>query len=219
MDARTQALWKKHAAALPPLAAYPLEAVRFAAGDTLACAGEPVTRLCFVVEGYATVKNTLENGRAALLCEYSGQHTVGELELLMDYPLYASHVQATTRGAMLCLPLTPATRAQVYADAALLRFLGQIVAQKLERISRLASQDRSYPVAQRLAAYLLYAHRSRLRPMPLTRLSELVGASYRHLLRSLRALCDAGIVASGEEGYRVLDTAALAQLAGEIRYD
>lgn len=219
MDARTQALWKKHAATLPPLEAYPMQAVRFAAGDTLAEPGEPVTRLGFVVEGLATVKKTMENGRAVLLCEYSGQHTVGELELLMDYPVYASQVQTLTRGAMLVLPLTETVKAQIYADATLLRYLAQIVARKLERSNRIAAQDRSYPVAERLAAYLLYAHRCRQRAMPLTRLSELMGASYRHLLRSLKALCDANIITHDGEGYRVLDSAALARLAGEIRYD
>ena len=159
MDARTLALFERHAASLPPLAAYPLESVRFQAGEALAEAGEPVTRLGFVTEGLATVKNALENGREALLCEYSGQHTVGELEVLMDYPVYASQVQAITRGVMLLIPLTEETRAQIAADAALLRYLGQIVASKLERMSRIAAQDRSYPLAERLAAYLLYADR------------------------------------------------------------
>ena len=41
--------------------------------------------------------------------------------------------------------------------------------------------------------------------MPLTRLSELMGASYRHLLRSLKALCDANIITHDGEGYRVLE--------------
>ena len=219
MDARTLALWQKYAASLPPLAAYPLESVRFQAGQMLADAGEPVTRLGFVTEGLATVKNTLENGRAALLCEYGGQHTVGELEVLMDYPVYASHVQAITRGAMLFIPLTEETRARIAADAPLLRYLGQIVACKLERMSRIAAQDRSYPVAERLAAYLLYADRCHRRPMPLTRVSELMGTSYRHLMRSLKALCDAGMIAREGAGCRVLDPAALARLAGDIRYD
>ena len=219
MDARTLALWKKHAVQLPQLAPYPVQAMRFAAGDTLAVAGEPVTRLGFVVEGLATVKNPMENGSAVLLCEYSGLHTVGELELLMDYPVYASQVQATTRGTMLYIPLDEATKTQLYADAPLLRYLGQIVARKLARISRIASQDRSYPVAQRMAAYLLFAHKSHQRQMPLTRLSELLGASYRHVLRSMQALCQAGLVAHDGQSYRVLDPVGLARLAGEIRYD
>ena len=219
MDARTLALYHKHAATLPRLTDYPLETVRFKPGDTVAQAGEPVTRLGFVAEGLATVKHALENGRAALLCEYSGQHTVGELEVLMDYPVYASQVQAITRGAMLMIPLTEETRAQIAADAALLRYLGQIVACKLERMSRIAAQDRSYPLAERLAAYLLYADRCHRRPMPLTRVSELMGVSYRHLMRSLKALCEAGVITREGASCRVLDPEALARLAGDIRYD
>ncbi|MEA4997857.1 MAG: cyclic nucleotide-binding domain-containing protein [Candidatus Limiplasma sp.] len=219
MDARTAALWRRYAAILPPLDTYPLQSSRFRAGETLAGAGEPITRLCFVVEGLATVHNVMENGRAVLLREYSGVQTVGELELLMDYPVHASAVKATTAGAMLLIPLTPAVRAQVYADAVLLRHLGQIVARKLERSNRIASQDRLYPVAARLAAFLLYAQRNRQADLHLTRLSELLGTSYRHVLRTVRAFVDKGWLAHNAQGYQVLDAAALMRLAGEIRYD
>ena len=219
MDARTAALWRRFAAVLPPLAEYPLHAERFRPGDVLAGAGEPLTRLCFVVEGLATVHNVMENGRALLLREYSGVQTVGELELLMDYPVHASAVKATTAGAMLVIPLTPAVRAQVCADAALLRHLGQIVARKLERSNRIASQDRLYPVAARLAAFLLYAQRNRQADVHLTRLSELLGTSYRHVLRTVRAFADKGWVSHTDHGYQVVDAAALHRLAGEIRYD
>ena len=108
MDARTAALWRRYAAILPPLDTYPLQSSRFRAGETLAGAGEPITRLCFVVEGLATVHNVMENGRAVLLREYSGVQTVGELELLMDYPVHASAVKATTAGAMLLIPFQTA---------------------------------------------------------------------------------------------------------------
>ena len=219
MDAAAFALWKKHAHALPPLAAYPLEAVRFASGDTLAGAGESARRLCFVVQGLATVHNRMENGGAVLLREYSGVQTVGELELLMEYPVHTSEVRATTAGAMLVVPLTDDVRNRIAQDAPLLRYLGQIVARKLERSNRIASQDRLYPVAERLAAYLLYAQRIRQTEINLTRLSELLGASYRHVLRTLRAFTDEGWVAHESHGYRVLNASALGRLAGEIRYD
>ena len=219
MDARTLALWKKYAAALPPLADYPLFSAQFAPGETLAGTGEPLVRLCFVVEGLANVHNVMENGRAVLLREYIGVQTIGELELLMDYPVHTSDVQATTRGAMLYIPLDADVRARMYADAVLLRKLGQIVASKLERSNRIASQDRLYPAAARLAAYLLYAQRNRQADIHLTRLSEMLGVSYRHLLRTLRDFCDAGWLAHEPQGYRVLDAAALARLAGQIRYD
>lgn len=218
MDARAYALLRKHAEELPPLEGYPLASRRFATGESLAMAGEPLTRLCFVVEGCATVHRMMENGRVSLLREYQGIQCIGELEFLMRYPTLTCDIRATTDGAMLCIPLDEAGE-KLAADAAILAFLGREVARKLERTSRLATQDRLYPVSARLAAYLLYAQRNRWQDVHLTRLSELMGTSYRHLLRTLREFCDAGWVAHEAGQYRVLDAEALARLAGQIHYD
>ncbi len=221
-DALTSAMLKKHAAALPSLNGYEVTARRFAAGETLACAGEPLARLCFVVEGYATVYNTMENGRAAVLTEYRGVQTIGEVELLTDRPAFTGSVRASTKGVMLCLPL-PGERDRLLADAAMLRFLGREVARKLEKSSRLSAQDRLYPAAARLAAWLLFAQAREAAnaPAPLspTRLSELLGVSYRHLLRTLRAFGDKGYILRANGGCRVLNAQALARLAGDLRYD
>ena len=219
MDARTYALWRKYASQLPPLEGYPVFSTRFAAGEKLAGSGEPLTRLSFVVEGLATVHNTTENGRAVLLREYVGVQSIGELELLMDYPTYTSDVRAITNGALLYIPLDAAVRERLYADVAVLRQLGRVVAQKLEHSNRLATQDRLYPVAARLAAYLLYIQRNKRLDIHLTRVSELMGTSYRHLLRTLREFCDRGWLEHETDGYRVLDAGALMRLAGQIRYD
>lgn len=222
MDASADELLWRHAEALPPLDAYPLTAERFSPGQMLAASGEPLTRLCFVVEGCATVFNAMENGRAALLTEYRGVQTIGEVELMTDSPVLTGSVRASTAGAMLCVPLA-AAREKLLSDAAMLRFLGREVARKLERTSRLAAQDRLYPLAARLAAYLLYAQPEDAadegRPLHLTRLSELTGTSYRHLLRTLRDFTDRGYVRRSEGGYRVADREALGRLAGALRYD
>lgn len=219
MDARTQLLWNRHAAELPPLAGYPLQSLRFAAGDTLAGAGEPLTRLGFVVEGRATVHNAMENGRAVLLREYRGVQTVGEVELLLSGGAHLSHVRATTRGAMLCIPLESGVRERICADAALLYYLACEVADKLAHSSRIASQDRLYPAQARLAAYLLYQSREAGVAQPLARVAELLGISYRHLLRTLRWMQETGLVAREGRSTRVLDAQALRSLAGEVRYD
>jgi len=222
MDALTSALLARHRAALPLLDGYAVTARRFAAGEVLAAAGEPLTRLSFLVEGFATVYNVMENGRAALLTEYRGVQTIGEVELLMDYPTLTGSVRASTKGAMLCVPLDT-EREKLLADAAMLRFLGREVALKLERSSRLNAQDKLYPLAARLAAWLLYAQAAgradEPAPLRLTRLSELMGSSYRHLLRTLRAFCDNGYIRRENGGFRVLDGNALARLAGTLRYD
>ena len=158
MDSRAAALYNRHRDTLPPLENYPLRLRRFLAGERLAAVGEPLDRLCFVVEGCATVHSLMPNGRAALLMEYRGVQTIGELELLTGLPVYSSEVRAVSRGALLAIAL-PQAGAQLLADPAVLLYLGREVARKLDRSSRLAAQDRLYPLSARLASYLLYAQR------------------------------------------------------------
>jgi CRP/FNR family putative post-exponential-phase nitrogen-starvation transcriptional regulator len=214
------ALLSKYAPALPPLDGYAITARRFAAGEMLADAGEPMTCLCFLVEGYATVYNAMENGRAALLTEYRGVQTIGEVELLSGRPALTDSVRASTRGAMLCLPIE-GQREKLLSDAAMLMYLGREVALKLERSSRLNAQDRLYPLSARLAAYLLYAQAKAdaYTPLSPTRVSEMSGASYRHVLRTLRSFCDRGYICRQNGGYRITDRQALVRLAGALRYD
>ena len=221
-DALVKTLLRRYGEALPPLEGYPLKARRFVAGEMLAQPGEPLQNLCFLVEGCATVYNAMENGRAAMLTEYRGVQTIGELELLMEGPVLTGSIQAGTSGAMLYLPLEP-SRERLFHDAAILRYLGREVARKLEHSSRLSAQDRLYPLSARLAAYLLYRQsvpeaEQRL-TMPLTRLCELMGTSYRHLLRTLREFCENGYLVRENGGYLIADEEALKRLAGSIRYD
>ena len=218
MDARARALLKAHERDLPPLGAYPLTVRSFAAGELLAAAGEPLTQLSFLVEGFATVFSVMENGRVAVLTEYRGVQTIGEVELLMGHPTLTGCVQASTPGTMLCLPLI-GWETRIFSDAPLLRFLGREIACKLERSSRLTAQDRLYPLASRLAAYLLYKGEGVHKAINLTRLSEMAGVSYRHLLRTMRTFADKGWICREGDGYRILQPEALARLAGEIRYD
>lgn len=221
-DALVKTLLRRYGEVLPPLEGYPLKARRFVAGEMLAQPGEPLQNLCFLVEGCATVYNAMENGRAAMLTEYRGVQTIGELELLMEGPVLTGSIQAGTSGAMLYLPLEP-SRERLFHDAAILRYLGREVARKLEHSSRLSAQDRLYPLSARLAAYLLYRQsvpeaEPRL-TMPLTRLCELMGTSYRHLLRTLREFCENGYLVRENGGYLIADEEALKRLAGSIRYD
>lgn len=49
-----------------------------------------------------------------------------------------------------------------------------------------------------------------------TDLAEYLGCSYRHLLRTLHALCEKRILEKQRTGYLLKDKAALEALAGEI---
>ena len=51
------------------------------------------------------------------------------------------------------------------------------------------------------------------------RLCELMGTSYRHLLRTLREFCENGYLVRENGGYLIADEEALKRLAGSIRYD
>lgn len=197
-------------AKIPTLASYPFTTRRFARGQALVRYREPLRDLSFMVEGRAKVFRVMENGRCVLHSLFEGVQAIGDLELLLGYPYATTDILALSSGLLLSIPLEPCAQ-QLLADSAMLRFLGGELARKLERSSRQGAQNLMFPLSARLAAYIVFAAQGSLFTENLVHVSELLATSYRHLLRTLRAFCDQGILARCPAGYRIVDLPALSR--------
>ena len=62
-----------------------------------------------------------------------------------------------------------------------------------------------YPFESRLCAYISMTSQDGTFCEKLTELSEYLGTSYRHLLRTLENLCTKGILEKASDGYRIKD--------------
>ncbi|MDD3410996.1 MAG: cyclic nucleotide-binding domain-containing protein [Eubacteriales bacterium] len=200
---------------LPPLAAYPAELRRFSPGEALVRQGEPLTHLCLLLQGRARVYTLLPNGRTLLHALSREAGAIGDLELLQGRGTIMNNVQALSAGAMACIPLETCQSA-LMADPVMLRYLGGELAAKLCQSTRYAAQNMLYPLSARLAAYLGQTEPDGVFDESLIRVSEQLGVSYRHLLRTLHDFCARGLLERCPGGYRVLNAEALRREGAQI---
>lgn len=99
--------------------------------------------------------------------EYRGVQTIGGRVMFQSRGVYSNEVRAVSRGAMLTIA-APEGAARAAADPAVLPIPGWGSSAQAGSGSRLAAQDRLYPLAARLAAYLLYAQRGQRGTLNLT---------------------------------------------------
>lgn len=177
--------------------------------------------LCFLVEGKAKVFKSLANGKTLLISFYEPFEVIGDVELIKAMPSVCT-VQALETCYLLALPVEK-LRASLRKDTKFLNFVCNALAEKLDHISNNSSINLLYPLENRLASYinmtavkLEKSNHIRCFNENLTELAELLGISYRHLLRTLSGLCQEEILSRQKEGYVILNEEAIRKLAGAI---
>lgn len=200
-----------------------LELIRFNRQEYLCHEEESMAYLMFFVEGKAKVFRTLANGKSLLISFYEPFEVIGEVELI-DNRKASCHAQALTVCYVLALNMKTA-RKLLGEDVSFLKFACTILAEKLHHLGSSSSVNLFYPLENRLASYILmvavkestlegqeqfYFHEN------LTHLSELLGTSYRHLLRTLNGFCQKNILIKEERGYFIAEKGKLESLAGDL---
>ena len=179
---------------------------------------EEMEYLWFLVEGNAKVVKVLENGKNLLLSFYEPFSVIGDVELIQ-----AKHASCTVQALSTCyllvLPIDE-FRAALQKDIKLMNFICNALAEKLDHISNNSSINLLYPLENRLASYInmVSVEQENTNGMRcfnenLTQLADLLGTSYRHLLRTLNRLCQGQILVREKEGYMIINADKLMQLA------
>jgi hypothetical protein len=96
--------------------------------------------------------------------------------------------------------------------------------EKLIRLSKYSSINLLYPLENRLASYILADTSNTVNAGKktitfegnLSEVAELLGTSYRHLLRTLNNLCTQGLIRKNLLAYEILDLEKLRKLAGDL---
>ncbi|MBE6022175.1 MAG: cyclic nucleotide-binding domain-containing protein [Cellulosilyticum sp.] len=186
--------------------------------DYICTQEEPLEYVCFLVEGRAKVVKALANGKTLLLSFYEPFEVIGDVEIIKAMPAVCT-VQALEQCYLLALPIDK-VRAVLKKDIKFLNFICNVLSKKIDYISHSSSINLLYPLENRLANYidktstLVNDDRGgRCFSENLTQLAELLGISYRHLLRTLNGLCQAEILERRKEGYRITNEEQLRKLA------
>ncbi len=185
-------------------------------------AGEQIEYLYFLVKGKAKVYATLSNGKSLLLCFYKGFRVLGELEIL-DSGRSVNNVQVIEDSCCIAIAAEHVGK-YLLQDVRFLRFICDSLGDKLYQCSRNSSINLLYSLESRLASYIVTTvekkgsngHTVMIFDENLTETAELLGTSYRHLLRTLKLLCSERLLRKAGKRYEVTDISELMRISAEL---
>ncbi len=186
-----------------------LHAAEYDSGQILCSEGTALGELLIMHSGRARVSCMAANGRSLLLCFMEGEAIIGDLELFTGRELACTDVQAATGISCLAIPMKE-NRDMLLKNAAFLARAGGDLAAKLERSTQNCAAIILNSLENRLCRYIELTARNGMFSERLGETAELLGTSYRHLMRELGGLCEAGILERRGSGrYRIADMARL----------
>lgn len=178
---------------------------------------EVLDYLIFLTEGKAKSFVSLENGKNLLTCFYEDFQVIGDLETL-SMKTASGSMQALKDSYCIGIPME-FVRTNLIEDAKFLRFICENLGKKLHRCAHNSSINSLYPPENRLAAYILKTSDGEEKLKfegNLTEVAELLGSSYRHLLRTLEAFCNKKYLNKQKGIYEVIDRESLNKLSAEV---
>lgn len=190
-----------------------LSVLRFKRNEYLFRQGHASGYILLIISGRMKVFVTSPDGKSLLFCFYSGGGILGEVEFATGREIASTSVQAITDVACICIPLTR-YQTVLKNNPAFLNAMNGALAAKFLRSTQNSAAAILQPLEQRLCAYISMTSESSRFVEKLTEVSELLGTSYRHLLRTLDNLCHQGVLEKAAKGYTVTDPASLLQKGG-----
>lgn len=195
-----------------------MELFFFNKNDYICKAEGKIDYLFFFVDGKAKVYSTLSNGKSLLLCFYRPFKVIGDVEFI-NFETADSNIQAIEDTYCIGIALEK-IRKFVIDDSRFLRYMCSCLGEKLIRLSNYSSINLLYPLENRLASYILAVtdcnQNNIIFDGNLSEVSELLGTSYRHLLRTLNALCRQAAVKKNGHYYEIINKNLLEKLAGDL---
>lgn len=165
----------------------------------------------FFVSGKAKVHQVNKNGSVTLIKFYVAGDLIGDLELL-DIVTTTTSLQAMEE--VLCIGInTNKYKDLLLNDTLFLKAMATQLGKKLLEDTDNFSKNQTYPVENRLAAFILTSQINGCFNEKLTEVADYLGTSYRHLLRVLAGLCSNGYLTKSSGGYLILEHEKLQELA------
>lgn len=198
-----------------------MELFHFAKDEYIYKANDKINYLYFFVEGKAKVFTLLANGKSLLLMFCTPLRILGDVEFL-DSNIANCNLQALKDCLCIGISLED-IRKYATNDSTFLRYMCQSLSKKLTNCSLISSINLLYPLENRLASYILAiipegetSPLEQMETQKLTEISELLGTSYRHLIRVLNKLCENEIIKKQGNLIEVVNREELKRLAGDL---
>ena len=170
--------------------------------------------LFYLCSGRAKLYLTHANGKVSLIDFFEPPCFIGERELISDAH-EPRDVQALKDCYLFALPAKK-FREPLLRDPRFLRNVCLLLEKKNQRNIITASRNLSFPLSNRLAAFLLMAADHGIVREKHVSTAEYLGVSYRHLLYVLADFSKRGYIKKENGGYRITGREALLRLAKEM---
>lgn len=188
--------------------------IRFPKGEMIYRNDSQRQYLLFFLSGKVKVCSNLSNGKSMLICFYTSFRLLGDLEFY-EMDTTTSSIYAVEPCLCIALRTTP-IRSRLLEDPKFLQMISRSLADKLTRATKNSTINLLYPLENKLASYIYQVSQDNFFSENLTQLAELLGTSYRHLLRIMKEFVSEGILEKCPDGYHIKDSWRLMDLAEDL---
>lgn len=191
-----------------------IKVLKFKKGEHLCKEGFPMENFLFMVEGKAKAYINLSDGKSILSQFYVNAGVLGEIEL-MTGGLASVSVEAMSEVTCMAIPMYE-YRSELLRNINFMNLVAKELAGKLEKTAKNGAVSVLLPLEARLCSYIIMVSENGLFKEKLNTTSEMLGTSYRHLLRSLDSLRKDGVLGKVAGGYIIADRTELQRRAQDI---
>lgn len=181
---------------------------RYFSGETIFRQGCALETILFVIRGTAKVCLNARNGRNLILCYYASEGMLGDVEFATGESAATTAVIAVTDFLCAAVPLLENAEL-LKGNLAFMNRVAEGLSRKLLRSCDAHVASALYTSEQRICSYILMTRQNGWFREYLTDAAQTVGVSYRHVLRIMTALCEAGILSKTDSGYKIENMEAL----------
>lgn len=189
--------------------------LEFQQGEFLYMAGFQWNYVIIIQSGKAKVCSTTSSGKVMLSCIYEDEGIMGDVELLGEKEVAITTVEAITIVTGIGIP-AQLSREECKENTKFVYMLGKELSLKLEKTGMNATTAVLNPLETRLCDYIYQTQIDGIFLGNLTELSEILGVSYRHLLRTFKNLTMKNILVKEKKKYRIENMQELASLANKL---
>ena len=152
-------------------------------GEYIFYQNEKIKNIFIIYSGKVGVTLDSDKGNRLLLAIYSPNSILGDIEFFNNN-CTTSNAQALSDTAVICISYFDMEKLQNHSE--FIYLLGQTLAKKLARSIKNNSINILNAADIKIAAYIAGTIENNIFDVNLSKLSELLGISYRHLLRRLK---------------------------------
>ncbi len=175
--------------------------------------GEEATTLYYLVKGRCRVSSMDQEGKTFILNIINAPNLVGEIELITEDVSFS--VETIDSCILIALPYA-SCRDTLLKDSTFLLRLCELLTEKEREHALKLAQVGSYPLENRLAAFILENSFNDRISLKKTIISQSLGVSYRHLEKVMKDLVDEGTLKKDRLVYTVINKSVLIEKASVL---